>query len=247
MTRSLSAPPGLLFVLLVSLGACDEGSADDLHGTSDGELPSGPEYEPVSGRCEPSDDGTSDPFADCVEELAAAGGVSFGHDAMPDIVLGAPAGEGPSMGGTDVVSLGCGGSITLAFDAPWPTDGPGPDLLVFENAFVAGSTRFVEPAQVLVSEDGERWHAFPCEPDGVDPLPTGCAGLEPVLADDEATAVDPATAGGDAFDLADLGLSQARYVRIVDRTREHYGSETWCAGATGGFDLDAVVALGVAP
>lgn len=242
-----SSPVCVLAVLAASLGACDEGSADDLYGTSDGELPSGPEYGPVSGHCEPSDEGNSDPFADCVEQLTAAPGVSFGHDMMPDIVLGAPAGEGPSMGGTDVVSLGCGGSITLAFDAPWPTDGPGPDLLVFENPFVAGSITFVEPAQVLVSEDGTAWHAFPCEPDGIDPLPAGCAGLSPVLANDETTAVDPATAGGDAFDLAQLGLSHARYVRIVDRTYEHYGSETWCAGATGGFDLDAVVALPEAP
>jgi hypothetical protein len=40
---------------------------------------------------------------------------------------------------------------------------------------------------------------------------------------------DPATAGGDPFDLADLGLAAARYVRVTDRPGD---------GAV--FDLDAV-------
>ncbi|MCB9713022.1 MAG: cell surface protein [Myxococcales bacterium] len=211
---------------------------------SDGRSGLDPEQPPIEGRCDLRSEGPSDPFADCVEGFTPAPGVSFGHEALPGIVLGPPRGEGLDMGSTDVVSLGCGGSITLAFDDPAPTDGPGPDLVVFENAFVSGATRFVEPGQVLVSEDGIDWYAFPCEPDGEDPLPSGCAGLEPVLADDEASALDPASAGGDAFDLAELGLAEIHYLRVVDRTREHYGSETWCAGASGGFDLDAVVALG---
>jgi hypothetical protein len=43
---------------------------------------------------------------------------------------------------------------------------------------------------------------------------------------------DPAVAGGDAFDLADLGVSEARYVRITDRID--------LTGSSGTFDLDAV-------
>jgi hypothetical protein len=50
--------------------------------------------------------------------------------------------------------------------------------------------------------------------------------------------VDPATAGGDPFDLADVGLTEARYVRIRDRSNEV------CPDGGGpntdGFDLDAV-------
>jgi hypothetical protein len=50
--------------------------------------------------------------------------------------------------------------------------------------------------------------------------------------------VDPATAGGDPYDLADLGLTRARYVRIRDRSGET------CPDAGGttsaGFDLDAI-------
>jgi hypothetical protein len=43
---------------------------------------------------------------------------------------------------------------------------------------------------------------------------------------------DPTVAGGDAFDLADLGVSRARYVRITDRVD--------LTGLNGSFDLDAV-------
>lgn len=203
---------------------------------------------PVEGACEDADAGTDgDPWGDCVDAFEPAEGVSFGHDAMPEIVLGPPLGGGELMGGTDVASLGCGGSITLGFAAPWPVDGPGPDLVVFENAFRSGELTFVEPAQVLVSADGEDWRAFPCEPDGGAEPPPGCAGLRPVLAAEPGAALDPAALGGDAFDLADVGLAEARFLRIRDRTLEHYGSDTWCLGAAGGFDLDAVAAREAMP
>jgi hypothetical protein len=195
----------------------------------------GPHGRAATFTCAP-EGAASDPFADCVDELAPEGGVSFGHDALPAIVLGPPMGGGETTGSTHVASLGCGGSITLAFDGPAIADGPGPDLVIFENAFVAGEQQFVEPARVLVSEDGRDWYAFACDP----PSGEGCAGIEPVLATDSATALDPATSGGDLFDLQDLGLSAIRWVRIVDATREHYGDDTWCAGSAGGFDLDAV-------
>ncbi|MCH9687178.1 MAG: cell surface protein [Deltaproteobacteria bacterium] len=201
-------------------------------------------FDPVEGRCEEAGQGRGDAFADCVEQFSPAPAVSFGHDAMPSIVLGPPAGAGTGMGSMDVASLGCGGSITLHFSEPWPVDIPGPDFIVFENPFVAGDSTFVEPGQVSVSADGDNWRVFDCEPDGSPEAPPSCAGLRPVLASDgtAATAVD--TAGGDAFDLADVGLDYARYVRIEDRTAEHYDSETWCAGAAGGFDLDAVAVVG---
>jgi hypothetical protein len=67
--------------------------------------------------------------------------------------------------------------------------------------------------------------------------------VHPVLATEPGAEIDPATAGGDVFDLADVGLAEARWVRLIDRTAEHYGSDTWCLGAAGGFDLDAVAAV----
>ena len=143
----------------------------------------------------------------------------------------------------DIVSLGCGGQITLFFDEPGIVDGPGPDLLVFENPFTMNDETFAEPARVLVSEDGQTWGGFPCELDATGTWPpTGCAGIEPVHADGH-PATDPAAAGGDAFDLADIGLSHARYVRLVDVSEAYFGDTMWCVGASGGFDLDAVAAV----
>jgi hypothetical protein len=214
----------------LALAACDP------DGQSHGPEPAdGPAGRAATFSCAPSGD-ASDPFADCVDELVAEGGVTFGHDALPDIVLGPPMGKGEHMGSMHVASLGCGGSITLAFDGPPIPDGPGPDLVIFENAFVAGEQQFIEPGQVLVSEDGIDWYAFDCDAASSE----GCAGIAPVLATDAATAIDPTRGGGDAFDLQALGIAAIRWVRIVDRTREHYGDDIWCAGAAGGFDLDAV-------
>lgn len=234
-------PLALALALAGSGGACGEAGED-------GPLPTEPvtDQSAVLGACEPTSGASSvsdDPFADCVDELRAAPDVDFGHDALPDIVLGPPTGANQGGGGLDVASLGCGGSITLGFFAPGIVDVPGPDLLVFENAFAYDETTFAEPGRVLVSEDGVDWFAFPCATQGVEQgPPTGCAGVATVAARDDDAPFDPERAGGDAFDLAEVGLASARWVRIEDRTREHYGDDMWCRGSAGGFDLDAVAA-----
>ena len=56
----------------------------------------------------------------------------------------------------DVISLGDGGSITLAFSQPI-TNGPGYDLAVFENGF---QSTFLELAFVEVSSDGQNFVRF---------------------------------------------------------------------------------------
>ncbi len=201
---------------------------------------------PPFGNCLPDPEAEPDPFADCVELFDPAPEVSFGHDQMPDIVLGSPEGKGMQAGSMDVAALGCGGQIILFFDEPGIVDGPGVDFIVFENPFATGDTTFTEPAVVAVSDDLIHFYAFDCETDGSGTWPpTGCAGVEPVHAD-SMNGIDPTNhqlAGGDGFDLADVGLSYARYVRLVDRTQEFYGNTTWCAGAAGGFDLDALVSV----
>jgi hypothetical protein len=185
-----------------------------------------------------SEQGAGDPFADGVVEFSPAEGTVFGHDELPEIVLGPPGGT------TDVASLGCEGTIVLEFEAPGIIDGPGPDLIVFENAF---SEDFPEPGEVSVSEDGQTWSVFACEPISLE----GCAGVHPTLAlpNNEIDPTDPELAGGDAFDLAELGLARVNFVRVHDRSREHWdalGGLTYCdpgnQGA-GGFDLDAIVAV----
>ena len=108
----------------------------------------------------------AEPFADRVVTYAIGTGGGSGEAGLPGVVLGPPHGGGAFHGSTDTFSLGLGGSITLAFDDNVLVDGPGPDLLVFENAFLpTGLTTlspFAEPAVVEVSGDGVDWHAFPC-------------------------------------------------------------------------------------
>src|SRR5690242_18166995 len=79
--------------------------------------------------CASEPDAGEDPYADEIVEFDSPADTVFGHDKLPDIVLGPP-------GGTfDVASLGCEGTIVLEFDGPGIVDGPGPDLIVFENPF----------------------------------------------------------------------------------------------------------------
>jgi hypothetical protein len=170
-------------------------------------------------------------FAEEVIEFEGGDGQQFGRDKLPEIVLGPPLGGGCCAGSLDVVALGNGGSITLGFGHRSIIDGPGPDFIVFENAFWPGgneSAAFRELGRVEVSEDGESWFAFPC--DGL--TQEGCAGVSPTLAqpaNSELSPFQPDEAGGDAFDLADLGIEQVRYVRVSDLPDDDMD-----------FDLDAV-------
>jgi len=160
-------------------------------------------------------------------------GAGFGQAEMPDIVLGPPKGAGCCAGSLDVLTLGNGGAIVLGFGGRLVRNGPGADFIVFENPFQIGGVAdhiYAELATVQVSEDGASWVTFPCSASA--PPYGSCAGWHPVLQNGDTGPLDPATAGGDAYDLSDVGLEQARYVRIVDRPD--------LEGATGLFDLDAV-------
>ena len=135
-------------------------------------------------------------------------------------------------GSLDVVSLGHEGVIEVELGVSI-VDDEGPDFIVFENVFRSGPLLFAEAGEVAVSDDGEVWTTFPCahEDDRA-----GCAGLAPVFShpDNDIAPDDIAAAGGDAFDLADIGVAGARYVRIIDRSPSA-GEEP-----NAGFDLDAV-------
>ncbi len=164
-----------------------------------------------------------------------------------------PPAEGP------VLSLGDGGSITLAFSPPI-ADGEGPDFAVFENGFtVTATTLFAELAFVEVSSDGVNFTRFPA------------VSLTPVTTQTGAfNALDPRNlhnlagkhpAGyGVPFDLAELAadhpglnVNRVTHVRLVDVTgdvktglgsRDSLGN--WINDPfptdyqSGGFDLDAV-------
>jgi Bacterial TSP3 repeat len=194
----------------------------------------------------------------------------FGASFLPGIVLGPPGNSLIIQGSTSVASLGNGGTTTVAFEDILIEDGPGPDFIVFENAFFVGAPPptatdsfvvFAELATVEVSADGLAWFSFPFDADAVaDATGTtvdaalyarlgGLAGRTPTLTGnwtipDDPTIWDPAGlggvsgAGGDAFDLADVGIAVARFVRISDA-----GTINGAPGAAEGFDLDSVVVL----
>jgi len=124
---------------------------------------------------------------------------------------------------------------------------------------------FAEPGRVEVSADGLHWETFPYDAAALEAaaaLPAngdvdpelyaalvGLAGLTPTFTGNWTVANDPTTfdplgtggisgAGGDAFDLATVGLAVARFVRIADAdTRIGF------PGSGEGFDLDAIVVL----
>ncbi len=184
-------------------------------------------------------------YAGSVESFEPGAGAGYNQAKLPDIALGPPQGIGTGTGSLDVVSLGAGGEIVLGFGELAIVDGPGPDLIVFENPFWPGGDAtqvFAELGEVSVSQDGETWQTFPCDTtgDGKGNFP-GCAGVTPTLGYDAATLIplDPKQSGGDAFDLATLGLKSARFVKVRDLETQPPG------GITTGFDLDAIAAIHV--
>jgi hypothetical protein len=179
------------------------------------------------------------PFADHVVSYSPGPNAGFGQQDFPSIVLGPPQGAGAGSGSVDVLSLGRGGDIVLEFTDIGVVDGPGVDLLVFENVFISPIGPYTERGIVSVSEDGQTWHEFPCaSTDAAGGYP-GCAGTTPVYSSptNGVSATDPAVAGGNGFDLATLGVPRARFVRVRDAGNNPNGAPS------SGFDLDAVAVV----
>jgi len=212
----------LLVAFLTIAGCAPSGTDTDSSG------------QPADITCHPTDPASRS--ASCVQSFTPGDGAGFGQDDYPDVIYGDPKGGGSHAGSTDVLSLGKGGTIVVGFGSTGIANGEGADFLVFENAFFIGDNPdkpFKELGEVSVSDDGDTWSTFACS-SAAYPY-TGCAGWNPVYAgaDPAISAYDPAAAGGDAFDLADVGLEHARFVRIHDIS--NLG-----AGGNAGFDLDAV-------
>ncbi len=173
----------------------------------------------------------------------------FGAGKMPDVIFGPPVGAGDTEGGLDVVSLGVGGEIVVSFAPNAIVDGPGVDLLVFENAFYPGGNPtnpvFADLAEVSVSDDGVTWATFPCT--ATAPPYGACAGWHPVYSNpgNGISPLDPIVAGGDPFDLADVGLARARFVRVRDTSTQTCPVNPPHPN-TDGFDLDAMAIVNAA-
>jgi len=232
VARRKSGAPGhglARVALLLSLSCgCSGNSAGMANPGAGGDANPAPSYSPDL------------PYARSVESFEPGDGAGFNQDKLPDIVLGPPLVKSEGVPSLDVVSLGSGGVIVLGFGDKAIGDGPGADFVVFENPFWPGGNAakvYAELGAVSVSDDGESWQTFPCDTagDGAGHF-AGCAGVTPTRVYDPVTLLplDPTQTGGDAFDLADLGLASARFVKIHDL-------ETLPpAGTTSGFDLDAV-------
>lgn len=171
----------------------------------------------------------------------------FGGGDMPEIVTGPPVGAGELAGSFDVISLGLGGEIIVSVEPNAIVDGPGADFIVFENAFWASgipNQPAADPGEVSVSEDGVTWKTFTCAVPDAGTDYGACAGWHPVYSapDNGISPFDLAKAGGEAYDLAAVGLAKAKFIRIQDR------STTSCAGImpkpnNAGFDLDAIAVV----
>ena len=115
---------------------------------------------------------------------------------------------------------------------------------------------FAEPGTVSVSEDGTLFHSFPCDPNipittalgtisFYNGLQSGCAGITPTL--DKGDIFIPGLengSGGDAFDLSDIGINRARYVKITSAgTYKKPADPDNPGNGSGGFDLDAIIVI----
>lgn len=268
--RALQAVAVIL--ILLAMGGC-------MHGGSDANLNHDDDISDDDATDDDSDDDSesgscaAENYAIQVVEYAPAPNGGYGEKFLPDNVLGPPAGRGdeaPQTSPAEILSLGDGGYIVLKLGRK-VIDGEGPDLVVFENPFYASGDEhnaFTEAAVVEVSQDGESWHRFPFDydPAGEEPWSdpasfTGLAGIHPVYANCAEEPVidplDPEVSGGDLFDLADVGLDWAAYVRIIDAGNDEVypgsqirdkdgdpiddaGNHGFSAPPSAGFDLDAV-------
>ena len=155
---------------------------------------------------------------------------------------------------TNVVSLGDGGSITLAFDYPIK-DEVGPDFAVFENSF---AHEYLELAHVEVSTDGVVFVRIPSESQVQTATQTGP--FMNTQANEIHNLAGKYIQGyGTPFDLEDvsdssgINIDSINYVRLVDVVGVISGPfATYDALGTpindpyptefesGGFDLDAI-------
>ncbi len=192
----------------------------------------------------------SDPYADSVIVFNKGTGswINQNPPYFPDNVLGAPSRNAsytvPAVSPDEICSLGLGGEIVLAFTNNAIVNGDGPDFTVFENAFEilygprAGEI-FAEPGKVAVSKDGINFFEFPFDSLSLE----GCAGVTPTNGNADPT--NPDSSGGDSFDLSDVGLDTAYFVKITDITSLILSdtSHPYYDYTANGFDLDAVAAI----
>ncbi len=163
--------------------------------------------------------------------------------------------------GPSVLTLGLGGALILEVkNNGYLKNGPGPDIVIYENPFLIrsrrwrrklGSDYFIETGCVAVwgvenindinNESALKKYEFTCNYKGR-PYYQGCAGVHPVIPAPKS--YGPLAMGGDVFDLSDLEEEVVAVKRIeikdcggnlMPRAIQGKGKE--------GFDLDSIALL----
>ncbi|MCP4600047.1 MAG: LIC_13355 family lipoprotein [Proteobacteria bacterium] len=163
------------------------------------------------------DGGITSEYADTVVEAPGNTGEGFGD---ANNAVNGVRGKGLGASSQDVFSMGYEEGIDNYIILEWSgqrvTNGPGTDLVVFENPFEYGSGGiFMDHIIVYFSRDGSTWVPFPhnyiypeeTEYSSDPKFWIGFAGVGPVLYHEEenpADPFDPEAAGGDHFDLDEL-------------------------------------------
>ncbi len=190
-------------------------------------------------------------FIDTLYSFKPGVGQNYGQskEFFPKNIFGPPSSKAtkdiPASAQSDVCSLGLDGEIVVGFTNHLITNGYGYDFTIFENAFLNPITGkiFCEPAVVSVSQDGITYYSFPFDSASL----VGCAGT--MYTNGGENPFDPMKSGGNSFDLQDLGLEYAKYIKIKDITNivknnlNHYYYDATLSG----FDLDAVAGIYTAP
>lgn len=166
---------------------------------------------------------------------------------FPMNIFGPPAANAtrfiPASAPDDVLSIGINGEIIVGIKAGKIFNGFGYDFIVFENAFERNfdGVIFAEPAIVSVSQNGIDFVEFPYNDWTLDAL----AGKTPTIGSEDP--FNNLLAGGDAFDIGELGFDYITHIKlrdvsqIVSKSTDHpfYQPEFMITG----FDLDAIAIL----
>jgi len=176
----------------------------------------------------------------------ATGYVNYQPGSQLDVTWQTPSKAlGPATGDVfDIVSLGNGGQITLAFAHPI-ANGPGYDFAVFENGV---TDTFLELAWVELSADGVNFLRLPNDSLTVGPV-SAYGTVDPTNLD--GLAGKYRIGYGTPFDLSAVGLSRASHIRLVDIVGDGSAHDTsgdviydpHLTTGSAGFDLEAVGVL----
>lgn len=190
-------------------------------------------------------------FIDTVYSFKPGYGQNAGQNAeyFPNNIFGPPATiatkEIPASSESDVCSIGLDGEIIVGFTNHYIVDGYGDDFTIFENAFLnpINGKVFCEPAVVSVSQDGVTYYSFPFDSSSL----VGCAGT--IFTNGSENPFDPSKSGGNSFDLQDIGLKYAKYIKIKDITNlvKNNPNHYYYDATLSGFDLDAVAGINTSP